>query len=59
MLGFQNIWSPLRDRLWGIWGSYYDIPRAIFYLLKGDYNEVLVMLRFPFSWMAMVLRSEA
>ena len=21
----------------GIWGSYYNIPRAIFYLLKGDY----------------------
>ena len=21
----------------GIWGSSYDIPKAIFYLLKGDY----------------------
>ena len=24
--------------MWGIWGSYYDIPKAIFYLLKGDYE---------------------
>ena len=24
------------DRIWGIWGSYYNIPKAIFYLLKGD-----------------------
>ena len=22
----------------GIWGSYYDIPKATFYLLKGDCN---------------------
>ena len=22
----------------GIWGSYYNIPKAIFYLLKGDYT---------------------
>ena len=22
------------DRTWGIWGSYYNIPKAIFYLLK-------------------------
>ena len=28
---------PLVDRIWGIWGSYYNIPKAIFYLLKGDY----------------------
>ena len=26
------------DRIWGIWGSYYNIPKAIFYLLKGDYR---------------------
>ena len=33
---------PLVDRIWGIWGSCYNIPKAIFYLLKGDYwNEVL------------------
>ena len=28
---------PYVDRIWGIWGSYYNIPKAIFYLLKGDY----------------------
>ena len=21
-----------------MWGSYYNIPKAIYYLLKGDYN---------------------
>ena len=26
------------DRIWGIWGSYYNMPNAIFYLLKGDYR---------------------
>ena len=25
-------------RIWGIGGSYYKIPKAIFYLLKGDYK---------------------
>ena len=25
----------------GIWGSYFDIPKAIFYLLKGDYSHML------------------
>ena len=35
-LGFR---VPLKvDRIWGIWGSYYNIPKAIFYLLKGDYS---------------------
>ena len=24
------------DRIGGIWGSYYKIPKAIFYLLEGD-----------------------
>ena len=24
--------------MWGLWGSYYNIPKAIFYLLKGDYR---------------------
>ena len=28
---------PQIDRIWGIWGSYYNIPEGIFYLLKGDY----------------------
>ena len=27
--------SPLR---WGIWGSNYYIPKAVFYLLKGDHH---------------------
>ena len=26
---------PYVDGIWGIWGSYYTIPKAIFYLLKG------------------------
>ena len=25
--------------MWGIWGSYYNIPKAIFNLLKGDYRD--------------------
>ena len=29
---------PQVDRIWGIMGSYYNIPKAIFYLLKGDYR---------------------
>ena len=29
---------PEVDRIWGIWGSYYNILKAIFYLLKGDYK---------------------
>ena len=24
------------DRIQGIWGSYYNMPEAIFYLLKGN-----------------------
>ena len=24
--------------MWGIWGSYIYIPKAIFYLLEGDYK---------------------
>ena len=36
---FQKIrvYSPPQvDRMWGIWGSYDNILRAIFYLLTGD-----------------------
>ena len=29
---------PEVDRIWGIWGCYDNLPKAIFYLLKGDYN---------------------
>ena len=25
----------------GIWGSYFNIPKTIFYLLKGDYISAL------------------
>ena len=27
-------------RIRGIWGSYYNIPEAICYILKGGYNPV-------------------
>ena len=38
---------PKVDRIWGIWGSYYnipltlnpDLPKAISYLLKGDFRR--------------------
>ena len=30
-------YSPSLDRTWGISGSYSNIPKAIFYLPKGDY----------------------
>ena len=26
---------PYVDRIWGIWRSYFNIARAIFYLLEG------------------------
>ena len=29
---------PYANRIWGIWGSYNDVPQAMFYLLMGDYN---------------------
>ena len=33
------VYGPLKvDRIWGIWGSYFNIPKAIFYLLKRDYR---------------------
>ena len=45
VLGRQGVYicllaySPLKvDRIWGIWGSYRNIAKAIFYLLKGDYR---------------------
>ena len=28
--------------MWGIWVSYDDITKAIFYLLKGDYNMYIL-----------------
>ena len=30
-------YSPAEvDGIWGIWGSYVNIPKPIFYILKGD-----------------------
>ena len=41
---------PLVDRIWGMWGSYYNRPEAVFYLLKGDYNpKLLGVLGLPVS----------
>ena len=35
----SRVYSPAQvDRIWGIWGSYFNIPKAIFCLLKGDYR---------------------
>ena len=39
--------EPRGDRTWGIWGSYYNIPKAIFYLLKGDYRVEGLGCMFP------------
>ena len=39
MLKF-GIYGPAKvDRIWGIWGPCYNIPKAILYLLKGDYRD--------------------
>ena len=31
---------PSVDRIWGIWGSYYNIPKAVFYLPSRDYQDL-------------------
>ena len=36
----KNYSPPEVNRIWGIWGSYYNIPKAMFYLLKGDYTDI-------------------
>ena len=44
MIGDGRIWGsglrihrpPKGDRIWGIWGSYPNIPRAKLFLLKRD-----------------------
>ena len=36
-LGLYFFCSPQVDGIWGIWGSYHNIPKTRFYLLKGDY----------------------
>ena len=30
--------------MWSKWGSYYNIPKAIFYLLKGDYIYIYLFI---------------
>ena len=40
-MGSGEAYSPPQvDRIWAIWGSYCNIPKTIFYLLKGHYNFV-------------------
>ena len=36
--GWRVYSPPYVDRIWGIWGCFYKIPKAVFYLLKGDYK---------------------
>ena len=31
---------PSVDRVWVVWGSSYNVPKAIFYRLKGDYDSM-------------------
>ena len=38
--GTDDCSPPKVDRIWAIWGSYHNIPKAIFYLLKGDYTSL-------------------
>ena len=35
--GVGDYGPPRVDRIWGIWGPPYNVQKAIFYLLKGDY----------------------
>ena len=34
-------------RIWGIWGSDFDIPKATFYLVKEDYRQLATFERKP------------
>ena len=43
--GSKDYSPPKVDRIWGIWESYYNIPKAIFYLLKGDYRDTKTPLK--------------
>ena len=57
-LGGLKVWvlvlysPPQVGKIWGIWGSYYGIPEATFYLLKADYRLMLrwVYLKAQESW---------
>ena len=36
--GGDTLSHPYVGRIWGIWESCYHIPKAVCYLLKGDYT---------------------
>ena len=36
--------SSAVSRIWGIWGSYSNLPKAIFHLLKGTMYGFLLVL---------------
>ena len=38
VMAVEGYSPPEVDRIWGIWGSYSNIPKGIFYLLKGNYR---------------------
>ena len=39
--GLPSQYSPPEvDGIWGIWGSHYYIPKAIFYLINRDYKHL-------------------
>ena len=38
---------PQVDRIWRRWGSYYNIPKAIFYLIKRDYKSWACAIGIP------------
>ena len=44
---------PYVDRMWCIWGSFYDLPKAMFYLLQGGVDM------FRFSIWGLGIRSAA
>ena len=37
-LGVRVYSPPEVDRIWGIWGTYFHIAKAILYRLKGHYS---------------------
>ena len=53
--GLRDVYNPPEvNRIWGIWGSDYNVPKDVFYLLKGDYRgftvQALRMLSGPSTW---------
>ena len=46
-----TVWGlGFRGRIWSIWGSCYNIPKAIFYLLTGGCNSILPDGSLVHSW---------